>query len=39
MHQNIMTEIKTYACKNRIILDVVIKHSIKIFECWYKENK
>ena len=33
MHQNIMTKIKNYASKNCIVLDVIIKHSIKIFEC------
>ena len=33
MHQSIMTEIKNYASKNGIVLDVVIKHSIKMFEC------
>ena len=36
MHQSIMTKIKTYACKDWIVLDAVIKHSIKIFECSYK---
>ena len=33
MHQSIMTKIRNYACKNWIVLDVIIKHSIKIFEC------
>ena len=33
MHQSIMTKIKNYACKDWILLDVIIKHSIKIFEC------
>ena len=33
MHQSIMTKIKNYACKDWIVLDVIIKHSIKIFEC------
>ena len=32
MHQNIMTKTKHYACKDWIVLDEVIKHSIKIFE-------
>ena len=32
MHQSI--EIKqNYACENCIILDVIIKHKIEIFEC------
>ena len=39
MHQSIMTKIKNYACKDWIVLDVIIKHSIRIFECYYKENK
>ena len=33
IHQSIMTKIKNYACKDWIVLDVIIKHSIKIFEC------
>ena len=37
MHQKIMTEIKNYADKDWIVLDVIIMHSIKIFE--YKEIK
>ena len=32
MHQSIMKKIKNYACKDWIVLDVTIKHSIKIFE-------
>ena len=32
MHQSTMTRIKTYADKDWIVVDVVIKHSIKIFE-------
>ena len=39
MHQSIMTKIKNYACEDWIVLDIVIKHSIKIFECYYNENK
>ena len=35
MHQSIMTKIKNYACKDWIVLDVIIKHGIKIFECQY----
>ena len=30
MHQSIT---KNYACKNWFVLDVIIKYSIKIFEC------
>ena len=33
MHQSIMTKIKNYFCKDWIVLDVIIKHHIKIFEC------
>ena len=33
MHQRIMKKIKNYACENWIVLDVIIKHSIKIFDC------
>ena len=33
MHQSIMTKVKNYACKDWIVLDLIIKHSIKIFEC------
>ena len=39
MHQSIMTKIKNYACEDWIVLDIIIKHSIKIFECYYNENK
>ena len=39
IHQSIMTKLKNYACKDWIVLDVIIKHSIKIFECQYKENR
>ena len=31
MHQSTMARIKTYADKDWIVVDVVIKHSIKIF--------
>ena len=39
MYQSIMTKIKNYAYEDWIVLDVIIKHSIIIFEYWYKENK
>ena len=32
MHQSIMTKIENYVCKDWIILDAIIKHSIKISE-------
>ena len=33
MHQGIMTKIKNYASDDCTVLDVIIKHSIKISEC------
>ena len=33
MHQSIMTKIKNYTCKDLILLDVIVKHSTKLFEC------
>ena len=39
MDQSIMTKIKNYASEDWIALDVIIKHSINIFECQYKGNK
>ena len=33
MHQIIMTKVKDYDCKDWTVLNVIIKHSIKIFEC------
>ena len=33
MHQTIMKKIKNYACEDWIVLHVIIKHRIKIFEC------
>ena len=33
MHQSIMTSVKNYACKDRIVLDSIIKHIITIFDC------
>ena len=39
MHQSILTKIKKCAWEEWIALDVIIKHSIKIFECYYKEKK
>ena len=32
-HQGIMTKIKNCPCKEWIVLDAIIEHSIKIFEC------
>ena len=39
VHQSIMTKIKNYAFEDWTVLDVIINHSVKIFECWCKENK
>ena len=33
MHQSIMTKIKNCAYEDWIVLDVIIKPSIKMFEC------
>ena len=33
MHQSIMTKIENYTREDCIALNVIIKHSIKIFEC------
>ena len=33
MYQSIMTKTKNYASENWIVLDVIIKHSIKVFQC------
>ena len=33
MHQSIKAKIKNYASEDWIVLDVIIKHSIKIFAC------
>ena len=33
MLQCITTKIKNYPCKDWIVLDAIIKHGIKIFEC------
>ena len=33
MHQSIMAKIKGYATEHWVVFDVIIKHSIKIFEC------
>ena len=34
-----MTKIKNYASEDWIVLDVIIKHSTKILEYYYKENR
>ena len=33
MHQRDNTTIKNCACKDRVILEVIMKYSINIFEC------
>ena len=33
MHQSIMTKIKNYAYEDWTVFDVIIKYSIKNFEC------
>ena len=37
-HQSGMTKTKDYVCEDWIVLHVIIKHSIKNFECQYKQN-
>ena len=39
IHQSIMTKIKNYVSEDWIVFDVIIKHSIKIFESYYEKNK
>ena len=39
MHKSIMTKIKNSASEDWTVLDVMIKHSIKIYECQYKNRK
>ena len=33
MHQSVMAKIKQYASEDWIVLDGIVKHSIKIFVC------
>ena len=33
MYQSILTKTKNYTNEDCIVLNVIIKHSIKIFEC------
>ena len=33
LHQSIITKIKNYTCEDYIVLNTIIKHSVKIFEC------
>ena len=33
MHQRIMTKIKNSVSKGWIVIEAIVKHSIKIFEC------
>ena len=33
MHKSIMSKMKNYVCQDWIILDAIIKHNIKIFDC------
>ena len=38
MYQSIMSKIKNYGSEDCIVLNVIIKHRIKIFECYYMEK-
>ena len=39
LHLSFTTKIKNSACKDWIFLDVIIKHSIKVYDCYYKHKK
>ena len=39
MHQNVMRNLKTYACEDCFVLGVIKLPSVKIFECYYKKKK
>ena len=39
IRQDNMSKIRKYAFEDWIALDAVIGHSVKFFECYYKENK
>ena len=36
MHQSITLKIKISSSEDWIVIETIVKHSIKIFECWYK---
>ena len=37
--KTLLQKLKNYACEDWVVLDEIIKQSIKMFECQYKENK
>ena len=39
MRHRIVTKIKNYACEDWIVLDVIMKYSIKTFLHQYMENR
>ena len=39
LHLSITTKIKNSTCKDWIALDVIMKHSIKVYDCYYKYKK
>ena len=39
MHQSIMTKMKNYACKDWVVLDVIIKCIINVFKSQCKQKK
>ena len=38
LHQSIITEIKNSVSKDWTVIETIVKHSIKTFECWYKQK-
>ena len=38
MHQIIVTKIKKSASEDWIVIETIVKHSIKNFECYYKKK-
>ena len=38
LHQSIITEIENSVSKDWIVIETIVKHSIKTFECWYKQK-
>ena len=38
LHQSIITEIKNSVSKDWTVIETIVKHNIKTFECWYKQK-
>ena len=39
LHLSITAKIKNSVCKDWIALDVIMKRSIKVYDCYYKYKK